>query len=95
MKQKVGIIQAFQHAPRLVVLDEPTEGLDPLMKERFVELLARHRAAGGTAFLSSHILSEVEEATTRVAVIRAGRLVKVGRHGRPHRRADPRLHRSC
>jgi len=78
MKQKVGIIQAFQHAPRLVVLDEPTEGLDPLMKERFVELLARHRAEGGTTFLSSHILSEVEEATTRVAVIRAGRLVKVG-----------------
>jgi ABC-2 type transport system ATP-binding protein len=78
MKQKVGIVQAFQHEPRLVVLDEPTEGLDPLMKERFIELLAEHAEAGRTAFLSSHILSEVEEATTRVGVLRAGRLVKVG-----------------
>jgi ABC-2 type transport system ATP-binding protein len=78
MKQKVGIVQAFQHRPSLVVLDEPTEGLDPLMKERFVELLAEHRKGGGTTFLSSHILSEVEQATDRVGVVRAGRLVKVG-----------------
>jgi beta-exotoxin I transport system ATP-binding protein len=78
MKQKIGIVQAFQHAPRLAVLDEPTEGLDPLMKERFVELLAEHRKAGGTAFLSSHILSEVEQATNTVGVVRAGRIVRVG-----------------
>lgn len=78
MKQKVGIVQAFQHAPPLVVLDEPTEGLDPVMKDRFVGLLAEHRAAGGTILLSSHILSEVELATDRVAVLRRGRLVKVG-----------------
>jgi ABC-2 type transport system ATP-binding protein len=78
MKQKVGIIQAFQHAPTLVILDEPTEGLDPMMKERFMELIGEHRAAGGTTFLSSHILSEVEATTTRVGVVRAGLLVKVG-----------------
>jgi ABC-2 type transport system ATP-binding protein len=78
MKQKVGIIQAFQHRAPLAIMDEPTEGLDPLMKERFVALLAEHRSAGGTTFLSSHILSEVEETADRVAVIRAGKLVRVG-----------------
>jgi ABC-2 type transport system ATP-binding protein len=78
MKQKVGIIQAFQHEPRVLVLDEPTEGLDPVMKERFTGLLAEHRGAGGTIFLSSHILSEVEETTERVAVLKGGRVVRVG-----------------
>jgi len=78
MKQKIGIVQAFQHEPKLVVLDEPTEGLDPMMKERFVDLLAEHRARGGAALLSSHILSEVERATDRVGVLKNGRLVRVG-----------------
>ena len=78
MRQKVGIVQAFQHEPRVLVLDEPTEGLDPVMKERFVGLLAEHRAAGGTTFLSSHILAEVEQTTERVAVLRAGRVVRTG-----------------
>jgi ABC-2 type transport system ATP-binding protein len=78
MKQKVGLVQAFQHDPELVVLDEPTEGLDPVMKERFVELLAEHRRRGGTLFLSSHILSELERATDRVAVLRGGRIVHIG-----------------
>jgi ABC-2 type transport system ATP-binding protein len=78
MKQKVGIVQAFQHDPPLVVLDEPTEGLDPVMKDRFVDLLAEHRKGGGSTLLSSHILPEVEQATERVAVLRAGKVVKVG-----------------
>jgi ABC-2 type transport system ATP-binding protein len=78
MRQKVGIVQAFQHRPALAVLDEPTEGLDPVMKGRFVELLQDHRRAGGTVFLSSHILSEVEVTTERVGILRAGRLVRVG-----------------
>ncbi len=78
MKQKVGIVQAFQHRPSLVVLDEPTEGLDPVMKDRFVGLLAEHTDSGGTIFLSSHILSEVELATDRVGILRLGRVVKVG-----------------
>ncbi|MFI7061756.1 ABC transporter ATP-binding protein [Kribbella sp. NPDC050124] len=78
MKQKIGLIQAFQHEPRVLVLDEPTEGLDPVMKERFAGLLAEHRRAGGTVFLSSHILSEVEQTTERVAVLKAGRIVRTG-----------------
>lgn len=76
MRQKIAIVQAFQHEPELVVLDEPTEGLDPVMKDRFMALLREHRAAGGTIFLSSHILSEVEDAADRVAVLRKGRMVK-------------------
>ena len=78
MRQKIGIVQAFQHEPRVLVLDEPTEGLDPVMKARFVELLAEHQDAGGTTFLSSHILSEVEQTTESVAVIKAGRVVRTG-----------------
>ena len=76
MRQKIAIVQAFQHEPELVILDEPTEGLDPVMKDRFMALLREHRAAGGTNFLSSHILSEVEDCADRVAVLRDGRLVK-------------------
>lgn len=77
MRQKIAIVQAFQHQPRVVVMDEPTEGLDPLMKERFINLVRSHKASGGTAFFSSHILSEVEECADRVAVIRQGTVVKV------------------
>jgi ABC-2 type transport system ATP-binding protein len=77
-RQKLAIVQAFQHDPEVVVLDEPTEGLDPVMKERFIALLAEYRAAGGATFLSSHILSEVEEVADRVAVLRAGRVVREG-----------------
>ncbi|MFG1912340.1 ABC transporter ATP-binding protein [Kribbella sp. NPDC048928] len=78
MRQKIGLVQAFQHDPRVLVLDEPTEGLDPVMKERFGGLLDEHRRAGGTVFLSSHILTEVEQTTERVAVIKAGRIVATG-----------------
>ncbi|MFA5891599.1 MAG: ABC transporter ATP-binding protein [Actinomycetota bacterium] len=78
MKQKLGLIQAFQHEPELIMLDEPTEGLDPVMQERFLELVREHRDRGGTVFMSSHILSEVQAASDRVAVIKQGRLVKVG-----------------
>src|SRR5919106_3452879 len=76
MRQKIAIVQAFQHEPELVILDEPTEGLDPVLKDRFMALLREQRAQGGTVFLSSHILSEVEECADRVAVLRAGRVVK-------------------
>lgn len=78
MKQKIGLIQAFQHDPDLVLLDEPTEGLDPVMKDRFLELVLSYRRAGGTVLLSSHILSEVELATDRVAILNQGRLVRSG-----------------
>jgi ABC-2 type transport system ATP-binding protein len=77
MRRKLGLIQAFQADPPLLILDEPTEGLDPLMQEAFYDLLAEVRRRGRTVFLSSHILSEVERVCDRVAVLRAGRLALV------------------
>ena len=74
-RQKVGIIQAFQGDPELVVLDEPTEGLDPLMQRSFYEILEERQKAGRTIFFSSHILSEVERVCDRVAIVRTGELV--------------------
>ncbi len=75
MRQKIGIIQAIQHDPELLILDEPTEGLDPLMQRAFYEVLDERRKAGRTVFFSSHVLSEVERVCDRVAIIRAGKLV--------------------
>ena len=77
MKQKVGLVQALQHDPEVVILDEPTEGLDPLVQETFFALLSETSEAGRTVFLSSHVLSEVQRACRRVAIVRAGRLVAV------------------
>ena len=73
-RQKVGIVQAFMHDPDLIVLDEPTSGLDPLVQETFYELVAEATARGGTVFLSSHVLSEVQHMADRVGLIREGRL---------------------
>jgi ABC-2 type transport system ATP-binding protein len=75
MRQKIGIVQAFQHDPELAILDEPTEGLDPLMQRAFYAILDDLKAAGRTIFFSSHVLSEVERVCDRVAIIRQGRLV--------------------
>jgi ABC-2 type transport system ATP-binding protein len=75
MRQKVGIIQALQHDPEIAILDEPTEGLDPLMQRAFYDILDDLRTIGRTIFFSSHVLSEVERVCDRVAIIRAGRLV--------------------
>ncbi|GAC1675118.1 MAG: ABC transporter ATP-binding protein [Candidatus Limnocylindrales bacterium] len=75
MRQKIGIIQALQHDPELAILDEPTEGLDPLMQRAFYAILDDLRAAGRTIFFSSHVLSEVERVCDRVAIVRRGRLV--------------------
>jgi ABC-2 type transport system ATP-binding protein len=76
-KQKVGLIIALQHRPELLMLDEPTAGLDPLMQQSFYALVHEAQAEGRTVFLSSHILSEVERTCDRVAIIRDGALVKV------------------
>jgi ABC-2 type transport system ATP-binding protein len=75
MRQKLGIIQALQHDPELAILDEPSEGLDPLMQRAFYEVLEELRDAGRTIFFSSHVLSEVERICDRVAIVRRGRLV--------------------
>lgn len=77
-RQKVGLVQAFMHQPELLILDEPTLGLDPLMQRRFRQLVDESVAAGATVFLSSHVLSEVEQICDRIALIRGGRLVRVG-----------------
>ena len=76
-KQKVGIVQAFAHDPELVILDEPTSGLDPILQRDFHELLRERARAGLTVFLSSHVLSELQEVATNVAMIREGRLLAV------------------
>ena len=75
MKRKLGLIQAFQDDPQLLILDEPTEGLDPLMQEAFYELLAEVKRRGRTVFMSSHVLSEVERVCDRVGLLRKGELV--------------------
>ena len=77
MKRKLGLIQAFQSDPALLILDEPTEGLDPLMQESFYELLAEVKKKGRTVFMSSHVLSEVERVCDRIAVVRQGEIVVV------------------
>src|SRR5215469_4164771 len=76
-RQKLGLIQAFMHEPELLILDEPIAGLDPLVQQSFHALLGEVSARGGTVFLSSHTLSEVERVTDRLAILREGRLVVV------------------
>ena len=74
-KQKLAVVQAFMHDPELLILDEPTVGLDPLMQQRFYELLLEMKNRGKTILMSSHILPEVEKVCERVAILREGRLV--------------------
>ena len=76
-RQKLGLIQAFMHRPELLILDEPSIGLDPLMQVEFVAMVREARDAGGTIFLSSHILHEVEELADVVGILRRGHLVVV------------------
>jgi ABC-2 type transport system ATP-binding protein len=77
-KQKIGIVQAFMHKPSLLILDEPTGGLDPLNQQEFYKLVQETQAGGATVFFSSHIMSEVEKVCDRVGIIREGKLVKIG-----------------
>ena len=75
MKQKLGIIQAFMHDPELVIMDEPTSSLDPLLQQSFYEFLKSEKRKGKTLFFSSHILSEVDKVCDRVGIIKEGKLV--------------------
>jgi ABC-2 type transport system ATP-binding protein len=76
-KQKIGLVQAMFHRPPLLILDEPTGGLDPLVQEEFLEIIREVRAEGRTVFFSSHNLAEVERVCDRVGIIRGGRLAAV------------------
>ena len=74
-RKKVGIVCALQHDPELLILDEPTGGLDPLMQHEFFSILEERNRKGTTVFLSSHILSEIQRHCSRAAVIREGRII--------------------
>jgi ABC-2 type transport system ATP-binding protein len=76
-RKKVSIIQSLLHSPRLLILDEPTTGLDPLMQSVFFELLRSENGKGMTIFFSSHILSEVQMLCKRVAIIKEGKIVQI------------------
>ena len=76
-KQKIGLVLAFAHEPELLILDEPTQGLDPLIQQEFYSMVEEAKARGATVFLSSHVMPEVERICDRVAIIRDGLLVRV------------------
>lgn len=76
-KQKIGLIAAFQHKPELLIMDEPTSGLDPILQREFVDMVAEHKKSGGTTFISSHFLMEVEQMCDLVGFINKGRIVEV------------------
>ncbi len=94
-RQKIGLIQALFHDPELLILDEPTTGLDPLMQEEFLAVVTEHRDRGATVFLSSHDLDEVERICDRVGIIREGRLVAIEKveemRGRAYRHVTVRF----
>jgi len=76
-KKKVGIVQGLLHQPKLIVLDEPTAGLDPLMQQKFFKLIREENKHGATVFFSSHILGEVQRMCNRVAIIKEGRVIEI------------------
>lgn len=76
-KKKVGIIQGLVHEPKLIILDEPTGGLDPLIQQKFFALLKQENQNGATILMSSHVLSEVQKLCSRVAIIKDGKIIKV------------------
>jgi len=76
-KKKVGIVQGLLHSPDLIILDEPTLGLDPLMQQTFFELMQDENKRGATVLMSSHILNEVQRVCSRVAIIKDGKIIKL------------------
>ncbi len=76
-RKKVGIVQGLQHRPKLLLLDEPTAGLDPLMQRKFFQLIKEENERGVTIFFSSHILGEVQRMCNRVAIIKEGKIIEM------------------
>lgn len=76
-KKKVGIVQGLLHEPKLIILDEPTGGLDPLMQQKFFDLIRQENEKGATVLFSSHILTEVQKMCDRVAFIKEGKIIKI------------------
>jgi ABC-2 type transport system ATP-binding protein len=76
-RQKIGLIAALLHEPELLILDEPSSGFDPLVQETFMQLVREYRERGGTVFMSSHILSEVQQLCDRIAFIKDGEIISV------------------
>jgi ABC-2 type transport system ATP-binding protein len=76
-KKKVGIVQGLLHSPKLIVLDEPTAGLDPLMQQKFFNMIKEENKKGATVFFSSHILGEVQKLCNRVAIIKEGSVINI------------------
>lgn len=76
-KKKIGIIDALQHEPKVLILDEPTTGLDPLVQKKFFELLETEKAKGATIIYSSHVLGEVQKICDRTAIIKEGKIIKI------------------
>lgn len=78
-RKKVAIVSALQHQPKLLILDKPTSGLDPLMQREFFHIIRERNEQGATVFLSSHVLSEIQRNCTRAAIIREGRIIACDR----------------
>jgi len=76
-KKKVGIIQGLLHSPKIIILDEPTGGLDPLMQQTFFDIIQEENKRGATVLFSSHILSEVQRLCHRIAIIKEGRIIRI------------------
>jgi ABC-2 type transport system ATP-binding protein len=94
-KQKVGLVAALMHTPDLLILDEPSSGLDPLMQDVFIRLIQEYRQDGGTVFISSHSLDEVQKLCDRVAFIRSGKLAGVANIEELGRTAAKKIHVSA
>ena len=77
MKQKIGLVCAFMNDPEILILDQPTSGLDPLMQNKFVDLILEEKKKGKTVLMSSHIFEEIEKTCDRTAIIKEGKLIAV------------------
>jgi len=76
-RQKIALISALMHGPELLIMDEPTSGFDPLVQELFIDLIKEYQNGGGSVFMSSHMLSEVQHLCSRVGFIKDGSLISV------------------